>query len=136
MSNTDTLDKFTRAYIEAALWSTRNESSFDSEGHLKKGCAEFLDADFSAEDFTPKALTRIVADCLMFQAENPTPEYLSDPRYSDEEKAGHDFWLTRNHHGAGFWDRGLGEVGEKLTRAAHAYGEVDIYVTAEEKLDF
>jgi hypothetical protein len=22
-----------------------------------------------------------------------------------EERAGHDYWLTRNGHGAGFWDR-------------------------------
>ena len=24
---------------------------------------------------------------------------------------GHDLWLTRNGHGAGFWDRGLGAQG-------------------------
>ena len=38
-------------------------------------------------------------------------------------QAGHDFWLTRNRHGAGFWDRGLGERGQRLTDAAHVYGE-------------
>lgn len=31
------------------------------------------------------------------------------------EQAGSDFWLTRNGHGTGFWDRGLGTVGEALT---------------------
>ena len=36
---------------------------------------------------------------------------------------GHDFALTRNHHGAGFWDRGYGDVGDRLTDAAQAYGE-------------
>lgn len=36
----------------------------------------------------------------------------------------HDFILTRNHHGAGFWDRGLGDVGRRLTDAAQAYGSV------------
>lgn len=25
--------------------------------------------------------------------------------WSDDERAGHDFWLTRAGHGAGFWDR-------------------------------
>jgi hypothetical protein len=36
------------------------------------------------------------------------------------EMAGHDFVLTANHHGAGFWDRGLGGAGELLTEATHA----------------
>ena len=35
----------------------------------------------------------------------------------------HDFALTRNRHGAGFWDRGLGDIGARLTEAAHAYGD-------------
>jgi hypothetical protein len=36
---------------------------------------------------------------------------------------GHDFWRTRNRHGAGFWDRGLGEIGEKLTEIAQSFKE-------------
>jgi hypothetical protein len=39
-------------------------------------------------------------------------------------QCGHDFILTRNHHGAGFWDRGYGEAGRRLTAAAQAFGEV------------
>ena len=45
----------------------------------------------------------------------------------DEEQIGYDFWLTRNGHGAGFWDRGLG-VGGKLADLCKPYGSVDIYV--------
>jgi hypothetical protein len=41
-------------------------------------------------------------------------------------QVGEDFWLTRNRHGAGFWDRGLGEVGLRLTEAARVYGTVDV----------
>lgn len=36
------------------------------------------------------------------------------------EHAGHDFALTANGHGAGFWDRGLDELGDQLTAAATA----------------
>lgn len=36
---------------------------------------------------------------------------------------GRDFWLTRNGHGVGFWDRGLGEVGEKLSDIAQSLGD-------------
>lgn len=42
-------------------------------------------------------------------------------------QAGHDFWLTRNRHGAGYWDRGLGNLGKRLTESAHGYGEVCVY---------
>jgi len=38
---------------------------------------------------------------------------------------GHDLYLTRDHHGVGFWDRGLGELGDYLTSVAHALGESD-----------
>lgn len=51
-------------------------------------------------------------------------------RYTDEELAGHDFWLTRNGHGAGFWDRSeLDKPTQgRLTKAAHAFGNSDLYV--------
>jgi hypothetical protein len=50
------------------------------------------------------------------------------------EAAGIDFWLTRNRHGAGFWDRGLGNLGTRLTDAAQAFGECDLYVGDDGKL--
>jgi len=39
-------------------------------------------------------------DCLAFFSRIQC--YLSDDQI---EQAGHDFWLTRNGHGTGFWDR-------------------------------
>ena len=73
-------------------------------------------------------------ECAEFQATHATllSEAYRD-RY-DASSAGHDFWLTRNHHGAGFWDRGLGEVGRKLTEAAHVYGDYDLYVGDDGKV--
>lgn len=41
----------------------------------------------------------------------------------DAGQCGHDFALTRNHHGAGFWDRGYGDLGDRLTVAAQSFGE-------------
>lgn len=35
---------------------------------------------------------------------------------------GHDLCLTRNGHGAGFWDEGLGELGDYLTHVAKGMG--------------
>jgi hypothetical protein len=48
---------------------------------------------------------------------------------------GHDFILTRNGHGAGFWDRGLGEQGERLAEWAKSFGSVSAYVSDSGQLE-
>ena len=42
---------------------------------------------------------------------------------------GHDFILTRNGHGAGFWGRGLGERGERLSSWARSFGTVSAFIS-------
>ncbi len=100
------LDTFTQAYIEAMFWTDANSDSDD--------CA---DATFA--DMAPEALKSVIEDCAAFQTENAAllaAAYATD-NYGGEEQAGHDFWLTRNGHGAGFWDRGIGWIGDKLSDA-------------------
>lgn len=46
----------------------------------------------------------------------------------DAAQFGRDFWFTRNGHGVGYWDRGLGDIGDKLTKLAHDFGEVYAYL--------
>lgn len=51
------------------------------------------------------------------------------PTWTAFEQAGHDFFLTRNSHGAGFWDgEWPDDVGQRLTAASEPYGSQDIYV--------
>jgi hypothetical protein len=122
---TTKLDQFTRAYIETALWSSIGDDY------------EPLDATYGVEDIAPEALERIIADCAAFQAANAEdiatgPDH---PEYNSIELAGHDFWLTRNGHGAGFWDGDWPEdVGERLTQAAKKFGQCDLYVGDDGKL--
>jgi len=47
----------------------------------------------------------------------------------DYSQIGHDFILTRNGHGAGFWDIGLGARGERLSEWARSFGSVSAYVS-------
>lgn len=50
--------------------------------------------------------------------------------YLREYSADHmvyDYWLTRNRHGAGFWDRGLGNTGDRLTSLAED-GEYTVFL--------
>lgn len=127
------MDNFTRHYIIAALWSSTDEST-PSGG-------EPLDANYTADDIAPESLAKIEADCARFEAENAAALaeayklYTPHPDAARPEcSAGHDFWLTRNGHGAGFWDRGFGDVGDKLSDAARAFGTCDIYVGDDGRL--
>ena len=114
------LDEFTRAYIEAAFWST-----IDDRGGS-------LDDNYTLADFAPETLARFAADCAAFQAAHvdDIDAGCKKPRScTDREYAGHDFWLTRNGHGCGFWDGDWPEeAGARLTAASKAFGEIDLYV--------
>ena len=55
----------------------------------------------------------------------------------DNMLLGHDIWLTRNNHGAGFFDRGYDkDVEAKLTDSALELGESVLYVGADGMLYF
>jgi hypothetical protein len=107
-------EEFVMAYIECALWSSTQLNCDDNlEGELLAPCTE----------------TQMREDCKDFVEANELVLVDAMRREGyDAEYAGHDFWLTRNHHGAGYWDRGLGAVGRKLTEAAHVYGEASLYL--------
>jgi hypothetical protein len=115
------MDDFTRGYIRAALWSTNDES--DESGGVP------LDDNYGPSDLTHEAIDRMVQDCRNFQKANAKALSMA----GDDSQNGHDFWLTRNRHGTGFWDRGYGsdefDAGEALTNAAHAYGDANLYVS-------
>ena len=71
-------------------------------------------------------LSEAVADVTKFLQESPI-----DLDQYDHEQIGHDFWLTRNGHGAGFWDRPeiYGETEcNTLTEYAKTFGAKDTYV--------
>lgn len=108
-----TFDAFTKAYVECMLWSSNDESTPNG--------GEPIDKNYGPEHLTQPALQCILEDCTSFQAANA--ELLA--KAGTAEQNGHDFWLTRNRHGAGFWDRGYDKsIGKPLTDAAHAYGEL------------
>ncbi len=48
------------------------------------------------------------------------------------EQAGHDFWLNRNGHGAGFWDGDWPEpAATTLDAASKAFGEVNLMLDGD-----
>jgi hypothetical protein len=70
------------------------------------------------------------AEALGFDAE----EHIATWRHPDNggnawNAVAHDFILTRNHHGAGFWDGDWHEPwASKLTTLAHSFGELSCYI--------
>jgi len=101
-------------YLAAALWSSNDEDG------------DPLDENYSIYDFSDETLKKMREDVKKFITENE--EAIKASGMSDEQ-LGHDLWLTRNHHGAGFWDRGYDEeIGKKLTDAAQELGGTDLYI--------
>lgn len=110
------INDFIHAYKVCALWSSTDES--DERG------GEPMDKNYGVDDIDIDTVNEMEADCREFIKEN---ESMLD-QVGTYEQHGYDFWLTRNHHGAGFWDRGYGKIGKTLTKNANAKGEVNLLV--------
>lgn len=124
---------FLLGYIECALWSSYDDARDPS------GTGLMLDANYDANDLTEECRAEMNRECREFiDANRADLDAYAEQRGYDPSQgsvwsyAGHDFWLTRNGHGAGFWDRGLGELGDRLADAARPYGECYLYVVADE----
>ena len=105
--------KFEEGYIDAMFWA----NSGDEEDELTE--------DHCYMSLAPETIASIKADCTRFI------ELAGDllDKAGDDSQNGHDFWLTRCGHGAGFWDRGYPEeVGDGLSKICETMGEV--WVTA------
>lgn len=106
-------NKTVRAYLECALWA----STYDDGSPM--------DDDSTIQDLADDVLADALHDIATF--EEMAADLLSEAAL-DSEQVGHDLWLTRNRHGAGFWDRGLpSKIGNGLTALAHSMGSYDLY---------
>jgi hypothetical protein len=118
--NSRYLKEMLASYLKTALWS----STGDDE--------EPLDKNYTVTDVAPETLRQARKDVEKF-IENAGG--LLDNISADS--AGHDFWLTRNGHGAGFWDGDYPEnIGDALTKVSHGFREIDPYVGDDGKIYF
>lgn len=104
--------------VETLLWSEHTEQgeSLDSLYHVDH-------IDQSVIDELSEDVTNFL-DLVIDSHDTRLWELVKE----DPEQAGHDFILSRNRHGAGFWDRGNGDVGELLHKYAVTFGEISLYV--------
>lgn len=108
--NNDTIQHSTHPmlnhYLYTALWT------------------EELEGEYDVNDFSEEAKKRAKEDCDLFEEKAGT---LLDGL--DLSTVGHDFWLTRNHHGVGFFDDDYDEeIGKKLTEISEKFGEIHLEV--------
>ena len=114
------ITEIVKHYLICALWS-----SLDDDG-------EPLDANYDLSGITPELYLKSTKDVEQFV--ELAGDMLDD--WSDEQ-IGHDFWLTRNGHGTGFWDRDL-PFKDELTNLV-GYGTkftpIDIFVNDFNQID-
>lgn len=130
------MDRFVRAYIVCALWSSTDNGFLgkdhpDNSPEGESNGGDPLDKNFSVDDLPEETIKAMTEDCDRFRA-----KVVAGPGFGpwDDDQAGHDFWLTRNGHGAGFWDRGHGAIVGALTDLAESFGGCDLYVGDDGKV--
>lgn len=127
------IQSFIEGYLTAALWSSTDTMPANEAEDMAEHTVNLDDFEWAEGE-----AEKLHADCRDFIAANAVDlwaypdHYTPASGYDVWECMGHDFWLTRNGHGAGFWDRGLGDIGDRLTAASKVYGGVDLYLGDDE----
>jgi len=115
----NSFDTFFDQYLKTALWFLTDDDGYP------------LDAEFGPADFSKKGLGAMRQEAKNFLAYPGVTEAIEETG-GDYSKAGLDFWLAQNGHGAGFWDGGWPEPrATLLTNAAESFENVDLYVSRE-----
>jgi hypothetical protein len=132
MSRADLFPHVVKGYLDCALWLADDEA----------GPGEY---DASGRTVSPAAQAQAMEDvaAMVESAGEDFDAYLEQRGGIHEERTpegvaqyfGHDFFLTRNGHGAGFWDRGLGELGDRLTALSKPYGEQSSWLNDNGELE-
>lgn len=91
-------------------------------GYLQ--AADFADDVLIDDDFMKHAAQVVEKFAEAFKGSGPLTE-----------QHGHDLWLTRQGHGAGFWDRPTfygAALSERLTAYAESLGPFEDYLTSDD----
>lgn len=122
--NGDQVEEFCKSYFEAMFWASYDYSETDETGNPKHTMGE----NYGIENFAQETFDKHVEVCREFLEANLADFLIAKTLNYTLDQGGHDLWLTRCGHGAGFWDRGLGTVGDRLTKASKVYGDCHVYV--------
>lgn len=116
-------DAFVRGYLDAAEWA----------GILDDDEREALRNSTRAR-WTRDSIRKAERDCRGFERANAGDLALYYAKGYDRERAGHDFYLSRNGYNAGFFACGNAAVFGRLQKAARAYGSTNEYFDAARQM--
>ena len=109
--------------LHSLIWS-EGEITDENGDYTLENWEDF----YSPEDATPELVAQLTEELT---GDLPIPNAIREYRkhFGDvwAESFGHDLALTRNGHGVGFGDRGLGEDGAVLSDWAHSLGTLHIF---------
>jgi hypothetical protein len=124
------IEAVTRGYVSAMLWTTTDEQD-----------GRYLDERYNIDDLSVDARETVELDCTRFVLENwdvlkGAVPVAATERTDKWSQVGHDFWLTRCGHGAGFWDGHWSSPhGWQLTGASRKAGECWVYVSDDNEVE-
>lgn len=140
------------SYLETILYSSTVSLPCD-ESNLVDGCmpvpsshplhdigdGDPLNSYFDFDDFDPESLRKAEFDLNDFFDRLEDAGLLDRAHhFADDDQIAHDFWLTRNGHGAGFWDGDYADdtddVGDELSAIAEKFGEQWVGIGEDGKL--
>lgn len=100
-------DQIVNGYLESVIWTDGDDLIAQNEDDGEYGIIDY-ELTFNVDDFDDDAIFQVRLDVVKLIS-------LVNPRLKEEglilgvdikeDVFGHDFWLTRNNHGSGFWDR-------------------------------
>ena len=149
------IKKIIKGYIDCALWTEEErlrdeyvggddmfngeEDDEDEIERLSRLSANLNSKNFDSfthEDMEDNSVIKVYDDVKKFIEMAGGAIRVAVDEYGAEQ-VGHDLWLSRNGHGAGFFDRGYDdEVEEKLMSSARKLGSVDLYINDNMRLSF
>jgi hypothetical protein len=114
---TKDLIEFTSACIEA-LYSTDTGEEDQPEANAPLNKETKLDLEADCRSWWRQYGCFVMTDACICHR---------DSGVSKASQAGHDFWMTRNGHGCGFWDGDWSDnYSDRFTLGSNKYGHVDV----------
>ena len=129
------IDRMLKAYVHCARWSSSDTPPPFEDIDGNPIVVREVELDQYEGEMDYESLQRMRADCEEFLA-----KACEDFRFAalfvagqfDITQIAHDLWLTRNDHGAGFWDRNDDvypePIRDLLTDLARRAGERSLYI--------
>lgn len=120
------IDLIVTSQLVSLLWSAGEE--YDETGETT---GNMWDELYTADDATLELVAQLTEELDQCEPDSDllwaTDIYIDNFGPDWTGQFGHDLALTRNHHGAGFWDRGLGDAGDVLTDWAKSLGTLNVF---------